>query len=286
MNSVSSVITPGSIVATAKMLRSAKREVFFIVEGDDDIALLSESMMLPRANFISCFGKERLMCVYDLVPADGLDGGTIFFRDSDCDDVTSGTRDDVLLVVSDRYDFEMSLLPGRVFSRIVAEFLRARCTTDLIEETFRRIVEPAALIGALRHLSHCEGLGICFRDYKLRFMDGRTLSIDIESMVEYFLSRLKINGKDVSGLSQRLSTFRRNARDPREIASGKDFLKIMSVALYKFLRCCVAAECTFETLSRMFRISVTYSDIQELALYPILAKHIAESGFEWKGMPL
>lgn len=111
MNSISGNLNAASIAATARMLRSAKKEVILIVEGDDDIALFSNSLSLPKSNFISCFGKKRLMEVFALVPHSGLDAGTILLRDSDCDGVQDQRRGDVLLLTSDFYDFEMSLLP-------------------------------------------------------------------------------------------------------------------------------------------------------------------------------
>lgn len=285
MNSISGSLTPRSIVATAKMLRSARKEVFLIVEGDDDIALFSHSLKVPRANFISCFGKERLMDVFDLVPIDGIDAGMILFRDSDCDGVTITEKDGVVLLTSDLYDFEMSLLPRRVFGRIFGEFIKTRSTPELGDEAFEKIAEAASLIGALRHVSHADGLNVDFKEYKTGFIDPKNLSVDMDEMLRYFLARSE-EKIDVKALKLRVGEVKENARHAIEVTSGKDFLKIMSIALCRFYRCCNATECTFETLSRMFRISVDHDDIKELALYPVLTEQVARSPFEWKGAPL
>ena len=285
MNSISGSLTSKSIVATAKMLRSAKKEVFLIVEGDNDIALFSHSLKLPRSNFISCFGKERLMEVFELVPIDGLDSGTILLRDTDCDGVGISERDGVILLTSDLYDFEMSLLPRRVFSRIFGEFLKTRSTPELSEDAFKRIVEAASLIGALRHVSHAEGLNIDFKEYKTGFLDAKALSVDIDDMLRYFLARSEKEA-DMPTLKECVIRKRTDVRQATDVTSGKDFLRILSVALARFYKCCNAAECSFETLSRMFRIAVTHDDLKELALYPVLAGHVARSPFEWKGASL
>lgn len=285
MNSISGSLTPNSIAATAKMLRSAKKEVFLIVEGDDDIALFSHSLRIPRSNFISCFGKERLMAVFDLVPVDGLDAGTILFRDTDCDGVTITERGGVVLLTSDLYDFEMSLLPRRVFGRIFGEFLKRRSTPELSAEAFAKIVDAASLIGALRHVSHSEGLNVDFKEYKMSFVNAKKLSINIDEMLRYFLARSGRN-VDLVALKNLVEQKRADVRNAAEVTSGKDFLKIMSVALARFYKCCNATECSFETLSRMFRISVCHDDIKELAMYPVLAAQVAKSPFEWKGVPL
>jgi len=285
MNSISGSLTPRSIVATAKMLRSARKEIFLIVESDNDIALFSHSLRIPRSNFISCFGKERLMGVFDLVPVDGLDAGTILFRDADCDGVAITERDGVILLASDLYDFEMSLLPRRVFGRIFAEFLKTRSSPELTDDAFEKIVEAASLIGALRHVSHSECLNVDFKEYKMGFIDARKLSVDIDEMLRYFLARSE-KQIDARALKNRVTQKRAEVRHATEVTSGKDFLKIMSIALARFYKCCNAMDCTFETLSRMFRITVTHDDIKELALYPVLADQVARSPFEWKGVPL
>lgn len=285
MNSISGCLTARSIVATAKMLRSARKEVFLVVEGDDDIALFSHSLKVPRSNFISCFGKGRLMEVFDLIPIDGLDSGTIFFRDTDCDAVTICGKYDVILLTSDLYDFEMSLLPRRVFGRIFGEFLKTRSTPELCEEAFNKIVAAASLIGALRHVSYAEQLGILFKEYKINFIDAKSLSVDIEEMIRYFLSRSEITA-DLAALKEQLVRKINGTRNPEDITSGKDFLRIMSLALSRFYKCCNVTECSFETLSRIFRIAVTHDDIKELKLYTTLSEHVARSPFEWKGASL
>ena len=285
MNSISGSLTPKSIVATAKMLRSAKKEVFLIVEGDDDIALFSHSLKIPRANFISCFGKERLMEVFELIPVDGLDSGTIFFRDTDCDGVSISEREGVILLTSDLYDFEMSLLPRRVFGRMFGEYLKTRSSPELCEDAYNRIVAAASLIGALRHISNSESLNLDFKEYKTGFLDVRSFEIDVDEMLKYFLARSG-NSADPSSLKDCVVRKRSNARHLADVTSGKDFLRLMSVALARFYKCCNATECSFETLSRTFRIAVTQDDIRELALYPVLADHVAKSPFDWKGAPL
>ena len=225
------------------------------------------------------------MEVFNLIPIDGLDSGTILFRDTDCDGVEISERDGVILLTSDLYDFEMSLLPRRVFGRIFGEFLKTRSTPELSEDAFQKIVEAASLIGALRHVSHSEDLNIDFQDYKMGFLNAKRLSIDVDVLIRYFLARSERNA-DSAALKDCIVRKRADVRQAADVASGKDFLRILSVALARFYKCCNAAECSFETLSRMFRIAVTHDDIRELALYPVLVEHVARSPYEWKGVPL
>lgn len=274
-----------SIVATARMLRSARNEIFFVVEGDDDILLFSNSLGLPQSNFISCSGKERLMEVFQLAPVSGLDSGTIFFRDIDCDAVEHSERGDTILLTSDLYDFEMSLLRPRIFKRMFGEFARKKSTEIICDDAFQKIVEVASLIGALRHVSHAEGLNIKFAEYDTRFLDVSCFSIDLKKMIKYFMDRTKISS-DISEIENLILSRRNEAQDLEEVTSGKDFLKIMGIALARFYKYCNSKDASFETLSRMFRIAVTHEDIKKLSLYSKLTRQVDISKFEWKGAPL
>ena len=285
MNSISASLNAATIAATARMLRSAKKEILLIVEGDDDIALFSHALGLPRSNFISCFGKERLMEVFAFVPRTGLDEGTIFIRDADCDEVGNREVDGVLLVTSDLYDFEMSLLPRRVFGRMFSEFMRTRAGEQVSTDAFDKLIQASSFIGALRFVSHRNGLSVDFKEAKFGFVDQRTLKVDIAEMIRYFLSRSQISmtaSKDIFEEIQHIS--KNNA--PSSVSCGKDFLKILSIALSRHYKCCNATECTFVTLSRMFRMTVTHDDIRELQLYPLLSEKVQQSGMAWTGFPL
>jgi len=286
MNSISKSLNAATIAATAKMLRSAKKETILIVEGDEDIALFSNSLGIPRSNFISCFGKERLMEVFQMAPYPGLDAGTIFLRDADFDNLGHLKRGDVILLTSDHYDFEMSLLPKRLFGRIFAEFMKHKFDVTHLPASFDKIRAPASWIGALRLLSHTEGLNIDFDDAKLGFINPKTLLSDVDDMIRYYFARSKADPGDRTVIHDRLQSLIDGVGDVLKITCGKDFIQVMSLALNRFFQCCGATECSAETLSRMFRISVTQDDVSELNLYPALKEQVIASGFTWPGHPL
>ena len=126
MNSITKHISPASIVAALRQFRSARKDIILVVEGDDDIALFSQSLGLASNCFISCFGKENLMKVFGLVPNEHVDIGMFFIRDADFDGLKHQRSEGVCFFVSDRYDFEMNVVEGRIFHRIFAEFLKKK----------------------------------------------------------------------------------------------------------------------------------------------------------------
>jgi hypothetical protein len=163
MNSITKHITPASIVAALRQFRSARKDIILVVEGDDDIALFSQSLGLASNCFISCFGKENLMKVFGLVPNEHVDIGMFFIRDADFDGLKHQRSEGVCFFVSDRYDFEMSVVEGRIFHRIFAEFLKKKMTTTLAASAFTRVVDAVAWLGALRLYSQRGRLNLDFR---------------------------------------------------------------------------------------------------------------------------
>lgn len=285
MNSITSRLTAGAIVATLQMLRSARKEIFLVVEGDDDIALFSQALTLPRSNFVSCFGKERLMEVFEMAPWKGLDCGTIFLRDADFDGMTHTSIGDVELFVSDHCDFEMSLIVGRLFSRIMSEFLKTRAEQKVIERAFDLLLAASAAIGALRKYSHEGSIGLKFKDMDLRFVSKKDMSVNVVQMLQYVFARSKL---PIENMPRLIAAIQRimNEVEPSGLSSGKDFLRLLSFSLSRYYKCCNAGECTEDTLGRMLRISVIQDDIRGMSLYPLLSEHVRKCEFRWSGATL
>jgi len=146
MNSITKHITSKSIVALLRQIRSAKNEIVLIVEGDDDIALFSQGLGLPLNCFVSCHGKENLMGVFGCIPHPYIDKGMFFFRDADFDNLGHQQSHGICLFVSDRYDFEMVIVEGRIFERIFFEFLKRKANTSLSSSSFAKIVDSTGLL--------------------------------------------------------------------------------------------------------------------------------------------
>jgi hypothetical protein len=280
VNSVARYLTPATLASTLLAMRSGRKEIFLIVEGGDDISLFSQVFGLPRSNFLDCRGKGNLMALFALVPTRGLDNGTVFVRDRDHDDIRHTDNDGVILLVSDLYDFEMQLLDGRLFGRLMTEFLRASGGSVAINQAFAHIVGAAAWLGALRLYAHEVSVALDFDGLRLTFIDTRTLSVDVSDMVRKVFARSSLKA-DISSVVARIEEIMAEAGKPSEIACGKDVLAILSLALNRHYKCCSAGECSIATLGRMLRVSASLEDLQAMTLYPRLATVVSTGPFQW-----
>jgi len=205
-------------------MRSAKKEVLLVVEGDSDIDMFASVLGISRSNILSCNGKEVLMLVYDMGTQKGIDPGTVFIRDRDHDGVTHDVRNGVLLLVTDRYDIEMDLLETRLFKRIISEFFARELTQEEVEEAFVRIAKAAANIGVLRLYAREAKIPLDFDDIRYaRFLNFSNLDIDSDKMVVYLFAKSQVPLADKSETVAFIARTLKK-RPYSSVCCGKEFL--------------------------------------------------------------
>lgn len=284
-NSIDRHLTEITKEATLLAMRSARKEIFFVVEGDADINLLSHLLGLPSANFVSCNGKETLMALYSRARTKGIDEGTIFFRDRDHDGISSEVNRGVLLLVTTRYDLEMELLDGRVFERLVAEFEKVPADKSQSAIIFEDICKCTAAIGAARLWSATGDSKFDFRDLKYtKIVNAGNLSIKIDDMVKYLSARSQVN-LDNDSVSLIIFDLLESGNKV-DFCCGEDFLNICHIGFSRYYKFCDSKQCSPETLWRMLRMSAHYDDVRCLKWFEAFRQAVEESPFVWTGRPL
>ena len=286
MNSVSRHLGSGTKAATLLMMRSAKKDAILVVEGDTDVDLFSNAFGISRSNILSCNGKETLMQLYFMPPRKGIDEGTIFIRDRDLDQYRTGYNNEILLLVTNRYDIEMDLLYNRIFKRILSEFLRKEISQEESILHFEKICHPASYIGALRIYSKENDNNINFDSIKYnRFIDVKDFSIDIKSMIQYMFSKSSKPLSKIETIEEQVCEIK-NRYDSDSISCAKEFIDLMHLAIARHYNSCASPQCSSEVLSRMIRISTNCDDLKMIPMYSYLKDHISTSGIVWNGHPL
>lgn len=287
MNSIDRHLTASSKAATLLAMRSAKKEVLLVVEGDTDVDVLANALGLPRSNILSCDGKETLMAVYEMAPQKGIDEGTVFLRDRDNDGISTGLTCGVLLLVTSRYDIEMEFLENRIFQRILSEFLSEAVDSNKANAEFKKICTAAACVGALRIYSKDNpGTNLDFDDLKYnRFLNPKSLAVDVKEAVRYVFAKSGVPLKNQAPVVSAVSKILQNRAGP-DIVCSKDFLEILQLALSRHYNACDAGECSPSIITRSLRISVVHDDFKSMNLYQPLSAHIVTCGYSWPGTPL
>jgi hypothetical protein len=281
-NSVSVHLTATSKAATLLAMRSARKEILLVVEGDEDVQLLSNCLGVPSSNFLSCDGKEILMELFEMGAQKGSDAGTIFIRDRDHDPVATHVAGGRLLVVSRHYDVELDLLATRLFRRIFNEFAKDKKEAARHIAAWKLICSAAAPLGSLRKISEEAGLALTFKDTKIeKFIDAKTLIPDVDRMLVYFSAKCKT--KIDGPLTKRMILADLRKFSASMIARGKDVLHVMHLGFSRYYKFCDSKECSAEIIQRILRISVTIEDFSRLSFYAMFKTQVVNSGFRWPG---
>lgn len=286
MNSVTRHLNAESKAATLIVMRSARKEVLLVVEGDTDVDLFANVLSIPRSNILSCNGKETLMLVYEMAPQKGIDSGTVFIRDRDNDDIATSVNNGVIIGVTKLYDIEMDLLNIRLFGRILSEFTRKQLDPTQVSLEFAKLCRAASVTGAIRLYSKNNDTGLDFDDIKYnRFLDAKEMSVKIDDAVRYIFAKSKKKIIDYRSLENSINDII-SSRNPVDIVCSKDLIEIMHIALSRHYSACAAGECLPSTISRIIRISAVHDDLKAMSMYFPLRAHIEECGFPWRGAPL
>lgn len=285
MNSVTRHLSPQSLAARLVAMRSGRKEVLLIVEGSQDINLYSNIFGVPRSSIVSCGGKERLRDLYELVPHRGLDDGTVFIRDRDCEKISHRTVSGILMLVTDFYDIEMHLLSGRLFSRIIGEYLSAKLESVDMDRAFSMLVGSSAVVGALRLHSHEAELNLKFEGMSFDFVDPKSMNIDKVELVRKVCARSVSKAVNLSEIMASIERILADNRAHVDIVRGKDLLEMMHIALNRHYKCCDSKECKPEVLGRILRIAATPADMRHASMWSRLAEWISTCSMSWGGLP-
>lgn len=287
MNSVDVHLDADSKAATLLAMRSARKEIVLIVEGDHDVRLFSNILGLPTSNILSCGGKAVLMDLVSRPVEKGLDEGSIFIRDRDHDQIATGIVEQKLLMVTSHYDIEMDLLSTRIFKRIYKEYAEAPDDDERHHAVWSRIIEAGSKIGALRFLSLRHGWNLSFDNLNWRkFLIFDTLELNAERLIQYFSAKDKVNLNQQDPVRKIVETL--DGADIQAVACGKDILEIIEIAFSRFLKLCDVKECSAIVLDRMLRSIATLEDFTRLPFYPSFKFQVdSQVGrFEWPGRSL
>ncbi|MCB8881626.1 DUF4435 domain-containing protein [Acidisoma cellulosilytica] len=286
MNSVDRHINAEGKAATLLAMRSARKEVLLVVEGDTDVDLFSNVLSIPRSNILSCNGKETLMLVYSMGPQKGIDAGSIFVKDRDNDQISSGVNNGVLIVVTQLYDIEMELLKKRLFARILSEFLKEPLAPVRVEMEFEKLCRAASYIGAIRLYSQRNDINLDFDDLKYtKFIEPFDMSVNLEESLRYIFAKSKVALVDKNAIQQVIKNLM--AEKPAvEIVCSKEFLDILHLSLSRHYDACPSGECVPSILGRTIRISAIHDDLKGMTMYQPLKAHVAACGYPWVGAPL
>lgn len=113
--------TPGIILAEIRMLSSAFKGCFFLVEGQDDLKFWLRYLSRVTAMIVDCQGKPNLLGAVDRIITANFPPFTGVY-DTDFDRLNGKRHHPTVLATTDQNDLELSLVASEALDEFLREF--------------------------------------------------------------------------------------------------------------------------------------------------------------------
>lgn len=254
-------LSPEDIANDIRMTRSQHRGAFVLVEGETaDLRVYDRVIDQSRCLLQPAHGKDNVLEVVAILDADGFPGA-LGIIDADRSRLSGAVPQSGNVLVTDGCDLESMLLNSPALDKVLEE-LGSRGKIRKFEAKHGRTVRDqlatlARPLGALRHISEREGLGLHFQDLSFsKFLD-HDLVLDRVKLVRTVLARTQRQSPRME--SQLLEELQRIEDDPdvlsRDLSNGHDMAWILSTGLRHTLGSRKQLEVSVEILERELRLA-------------------------------
>ena len=227
-------LTPDDICNQLSMGRSVFDGVYLMVEGVTDQRLFEKFIDKGGVRIAVGHSKDNVRNVVRTMSERRGDRRTIGIVDADLDRLRR-RRVSPPLFHTDCRDMETMAIRSNALDDVLDEYCDVEALgsfTGSVGPVRDAVVGSSAPIGLLMHVSQRDGLGLRFKDLDFnRFINPRTLSIDIHTMVSDVIGNSNGHRIGRRELLQRLGTEMGSLSDPWDAARGHDAVDILLIGL-------------------------------------------------------
>ncbi|MBQ8178950.1 MAG: DUF4435 domain-containing protein [Candidatus Methanomethylophilaceae archaeon] len=227
-------LTPDDICNQLSMGRSVFDGVYLMVEGVTDQRLFEKFIDKDGVRIAVGHSKDNVRNVVRTMSERRGDRRTIGIVDADLDRLRR-RRVSPPLFHTDCRDMETMAIRSNALDDVLDEYCDVDALgsfTGSVGPVRDAVVGSSVPIGLLMHVSQRDGLGLRFKDLDFnRFVNPRTLSIDVHTMVSDVIGNS--NGRRIGRreLLQRLDDEMASLSDPWDAARGHDAVDILLIGL-------------------------------------------------------
>lgn len=250
------LVTPESLANEIRLTRSQRPGPFALAEGGLD-GRIYRRVLSSDATLLVARGRENALGALRLLEDEGAKDSCAII-DSDFRRLT-GTPDlGENVHFTDHHDAECMVLNSPAFDKVIEIYARPTKVASWsgTHDLRTKLLEVALPLGALRYVSDRDGLRLRFEELNLgRFIERRTLTVDVEQMVKTALSNSRRNDLDGSQLVEEVDKVVRARYDPWQLVCGHDVVEVLSIGLTAALGSQKAIDVRAEQLSRALELA-------------------------------
>lgn len=227
-------ITSDDICNQISMERTVFDGTFLLVEGVTDERLFEKFVDKEHVQIIEAHSKDNVRHVVKDMKSSRKDERVIGIIDADLDRLL-GRRVKPPLFHTDCRDMEMMVIRSNALDDVLDEYCEREPLmkfTESVGPVREALLSASYPIGLLMFISQTEGLNLSFKDLEFeRFVNSRTLSLNVESMVDAVIFNSKNCRMGKKALISRLHRETENLDDEWDAARGHDTVDILLLAL-------------------------------------------------------
>ena len=227
-------ITSDDICNQISMERTVFDGTFLLVEGVTDERLFEKFVDKEHVQIIEAHSKDNVRHAVKDMKSSRKDERVIGIIDADLDRLL-GRKVKPPLFHTDCRDMEMMVIRSNALDDVLDEYCEREPLmkfTESVGPVREALLSASYPIGLLMFISQTEGLNLSFKDLEFeRFVNSRTLSLNVESMVDAVIFNSKNCRMGKKALLSRLSREAENLDDEWDAARGHDTVDILLLAL-------------------------------------------------------
>lgn len=227
-------ITSDDICNQISMERTVFDGTFLLVEGVTDERLFEKFVDKEHVQIIEAHSKDNVRHAVKDMKSSRKDERVIGIIDADLDRLL-GRKVKPPLFHTDCRDMEMMVIRSNALDDVLDEYCEREPLmkfTESVGPVREALLSASYPIGLLMFISQTEGLNLSFKDLEFeRFVNSRTLSLNVESMVDAVIFNSKNCRMGKKALISRLHREAENLDDEWDAARGHDTVDILLLAL-------------------------------------------------------
>ncbi len=227
-------ITSDDICNQISMERTVFDGTFLLVEGVTDERLFEKFVDKEHVQIIEAHSKDNVRHAVKDMKSSRKDEKVIGIIDADLDRLL-GRKVKPPLFHTDCRDMEMMVIRSNALDDVLDEYCEREPLmkfTESVGPVREALLSASYPIGLLMFISQTEGLNLSFKDLEFeRFINSRTLSLNVDSMVDAVIFNSKNCRMGKKALVSRLGREAENLDDEWDAARGHDTVDILLLAL-------------------------------------------------------
>ena len=227
-------ITSDDICNQISMERTVFDGTFLLVEGVTDERLFEKFVDKEHVQIIEAHSKDNVRHAVKDMKSSRKDEKVIGIIDADLDRLLD-RKVKPPLFHTDCRDMEMMVIRSNALDDVLDEYCERESLmkfTESVGPVREALLSASYPIGLLMFISQTEGLNLSFKDLEFeRFINSRTLSLNVDSMVDAVIFNSKNCRMGKKALVSRLGREAENLDDEWDAARGHDTVDILLLAL-------------------------------------------------------